>query len=144
MPANGRCDLIRRLAVILLTWRIWWAPNNASKWQMGINSAFKVLRKKYLISKRGQDMSPRKWGPGWCPSYICNDMKTTEGFWGATTNAWFIPQRKRSHDFVTLTASLWEFLILTVTFLVQISRHCQTPHTAIPRLTSDPANEFFG
>jgi hypothetical protein len=27
----------------LLTWRIWWAPNNASKWQMGFNLAFKVL-----------------------------------------------------------------------------------------------------
>ena len=24
-------------------WRIWWAPNNASKWQMGFNSAFKGL-----------------------------------------------------------------------------------------------------
>jgi hypothetical protein len=24
----------------LLTWRIWWAPKNASKWQMGFNSAF--------------------------------------------------------------------------------------------------------
>ena len=23
-----------------LTWKIWWAPNNASKWQMGFNSAF--------------------------------------------------------------------------------------------------------
>jgi len=30
----------RSLAHILLTWRIWWA-NNASKWQMGFNSAFK-------------------------------------------------------------------------------------------------------
>jgi len=29
--------------VILLTWRIWWAPNNASKWQVGFNSAFKGL-----------------------------------------------------------------------------------------------------
>jgi len=28
---------------ILLTWKIWWAPNNASKWQMGFNSAFKGL-----------------------------------------------------------------------------------------------------
>ena len=26
---------------ILLTWRIWWDPNNAGKWQMGFNSAFK-------------------------------------------------------------------------------------------------------
>ena len=29
------------LTLILLTWRIWWAPNNASKWQVGFNSAFK-------------------------------------------------------------------------------------------------------
>ena len=32
------------LTFILLTWRIWWAPNNVSKWQMGFNSAFKGLR----------------------------------------------------------------------------------------------------
>jgi len=32
-----------KLTLILLTWRIWWAPNNASKWQMGFNSAFKGL-----------------------------------------------------------------------------------------------------
>ena len=31
------------LALILLTWSIGWAPNNASKWQMGFNSAFKEL-----------------------------------------------------------------------------------------------------
>ena len=31
------------LTLILLTWRKWWAPNNASKWQMGFNSAFKGL-----------------------------------------------------------------------------------------------------
>jgi len=29
--------------LILLTWRIWWAPNNASRWQMGFNSAFEGL-----------------------------------------------------------------------------------------------------
>jgi len=28
----------------LLTWRIGWAPNNASKWHMGFNSAFKELK----------------------------------------------------------------------------------------------------
>jgi len=27
----------------MLTWRIWWASNNASRWQMGFNSAFKGL-----------------------------------------------------------------------------------------------------
>jgi len=39
MPANGRWDL----TLTLLAWRIWWAPNNASKWQMWFNSAFKGL-----------------------------------------------------------------------------------------------------
>jgi len=31
------------LTLIPLTWKIWWAANNASKWQMGFNSAFKGL-----------------------------------------------------------------------------------------------------
>ena len=31
------------LTLILLTWRIWWAPNNGSKWQMGFNLVFKGL-----------------------------------------------------------------------------------------------------
>ena len=34
---------LSRLTLILLTWRIWWARNNASKWQMVFNSAFKGL-----------------------------------------------------------------------------------------------------
>jgi len=33
-----------RLTLILLTYRIWWAPNNASRWQMRFNSAFKGLK----------------------------------------------------------------------------------------------------
>jgi len=64
MPANGRWNLTRRLNGLLLitvqtvkemclellktsltlsqlTWRIRWASNNASKWQMEFNSAFK-------------------------------------------------------------------------------------------------------
>ena len=32
------------LTLILLTWRIWWAPNNASRWRMGFKSAFKGLK----------------------------------------------------------------------------------------------------
>jgi hypothetical protein len=31
------------LTLILLTWRMWWAPNNASRWQMGFNLAIKEL-----------------------------------------------------------------------------------------------------
>ena len=37
------------LTLILLTWRIWRVPNNASKWQMGFNSAFKGLMT-YLLT----------------------------------------------------------------------------------------------
>jgi hypothetical protein len=39
------------LTLSLLMWRIWWAPNNASKLQMGFNSAFKGLNS-MLDSKR--------------------------------------------------------------------------------------------
>jgi hypothetical protein len=35
------------LTLILLTWRIWWARNNASRWQMGFNSTFKGLIRCY-------------------------------------------------------------------------------------------------
>jgi hypothetical protein len=35
--------LFSSLTLILLTWRIWWAPKNASRWQMEFNSAFKGL-----------------------------------------------------------------------------------------------------
>ena len=31
------------LTITLLTWRIWWTPTIASKWQVGFNSAFKGL-----------------------------------------------------------------------------------------------------
>jgi len=36
---------VNDLTLILLTWRKWWTPNNASKWQMGFNSAFKGLNR---------------------------------------------------------------------------------------------------
>jgi len=39
----SRALLEKVLTLILLTWRIWWAPNNASRWQMGFNSAFEGL-----------------------------------------------------------------------------------------------------
>jgi len=40
------------LTLILLTWRIWWAPNNASRRQLGFNSAFKGLKVgKWPVSK---------------------------------------------------------------------------------------------
>jgi len=38
-------------------WRIWRAPNNASKWQMGFNAAFKGLTMKISL-----DISPNMKG----------------------------------------------------------------------------------
>ena len=38
------------LTLIVLTWSIWCAPNNANKRQMGFNSAFKGLTHIYIIS----------------------------------------------------------------------------------------------
>ena len=39
------------LTLILLTWTIWRAPTNASKWRTGFNSAFKGLKKQRNIGK---------------------------------------------------------------------------------------------
>jgi len=43
------------LTVILLTWRIWRAPNNASKWQMGFNSAFLRVNREAVCLLCGTD-----------------------------------------------------------------------------------------
>jgi len=42
-PLSFGMNCLLYLTLILLMWRIWWAPNNASKWQMGFNLAFKGL-----------------------------------------------------------------------------------------------------
>jgi hypothetical protein len=46
-----------RLTLILLMWKIRWAPNNASKWEMGFNSAFKGLITS--LSPRRPGFNPR-------------------------------------------------------------------------------------
>ena len=43
---NGTADTWT-LTLTLLTWTIWRAPTNASKWRMGFNSAFKGLTRYY-------------------------------------------------------------------------------------------------
>ena len=35
VPAVGMCRYIACFTLILLTWRMWWASNDASRWQMG-------------------------------------------------------------------------------------------------------------
>ena len=39
------------LTLNLLTWKIWWAPNNVSRWEVGFNSAFKGLTLTHLNSQ---------------------------------------------------------------------------------------------
>jgi hypothetical protein len=41
---------VNDLNLILLTWKKWWTSNNASKWQMGFNSAFKGSKRKLFNS----------------------------------------------------------------------------------------------
>jgi hypothetical protein len=43
------------LTLNLLTWKIWWAPNNASKWQMWFNSVFKGLKCMWKERRRVRD-----------------------------------------------------------------------------------------
>ena len=40
---KSRGHLSSGLTLKPLTWKIWWAPNNASRWHVGFNSAFKGL-----------------------------------------------------------------------------------------------------
>ena len=60
---NISSQRVNDLTLILLTWRKWCAPNNASKWQMGFNSAFKGLnvvcvREKFIM-KVGSTLNQR-------------------------------------------------------------------------------------
>jgi len=48
LKSNKHVILI--LTLYLLTWRIWWAPNNASKVLMEFNSGFKRLRYFYFVA----------------------------------------------------------------------------------------------
>jgi hypothetical protein len=47
------------LTLILLMWRIWWVPNNVSRWQMNFNSAFKGL---IVLSHNPTGIRPHKTG----------------------------------------------------------------------------------
>jgi len=40
---------IFHFTLILLTWRIWWASNNARRWQMGWNTGFKGLKSDRIL-----------------------------------------------------------------------------------------------
>jgi hypothetical protein len=51
--------VINPLTLNPLMWKIWWAPNNAGRWQMGFNSVFKGLKTKRLLSYLKTQSVPR-------------------------------------------------------------------------------------
>jgi hypothetical protein len=59
------------LTLILLTWRKWWTPNNATKWQMEFNSAFKGLSN-YINTIRGNKHFRYNWRQA--NSHTCNSV----------------------------------------------------------------------
>jgi len=88
---RGRYDSVRcmitethqtdHLTLNPLTWKIWWAPNNASRWRMGFNSAFKALvvsprgrydNVRYMITEPRQTdhltINPLTWKIWWAPN----------------------------------------------------------------------------
>ena len=60
-----------KLTLTLLTWRIWWAPNNASRWQVGYNSAFKGLTSVQLHFFSGCRQNIVDW---WCQAFPESDV----------------------------------------------------------------------
>jgi hypothetical protein len=67
------------LTLILLTWRIWRDPNNASKWQIGFNLVFKGLNPvRYLVGRLHTDYSsePRQ---VFLPAFINIDRINRQG-----------------------------------------------------------------
>jgi hypothetical protein len=51
---DGQCAYNVTLTLILPTWKIWWAFNSATKWQMGFNWVFKELRRDGATTVAGE------------------------------------------------------------------------------------------
>ena len=92
MPENGRWDVTRCLTLIVLTWRIWWAPNNASRWQMKFNSAFKELTYIDFVNYSNGNLSARidhinleQLEDAMCPPMVHCDL------WAKTASFAFLP-----------------------------------------------------
>ena len=65
------------VTLIVLKWRIWRDRNNASKWQMGFNSAFKGLIKQKTLNGTVQCQSLGR--PGlriWTPLHPLKNVRT--------------------------------------------------------------------
>jgi len=79
MPQEIR-DLVYMLTLILLTWRIWWVPNNASRWQMGFNSA-DTLKIVSQITVYKQSRTANFRHPGWKAATDCEHAELPDKIW---------------------------------------------------------------
>ena len=80
-------DFVPPFTLTLLTWRIWWPPNNASKWQMGFNSAFKGLmwHTAYLNNTPMWHTAYLSNTPMWHTAYLSNTPMWHNTYLSATT-----------------------------------------------------------
>ena len=85
---------VNDLILILLTWRKWLTPNNASKWQMGFNSAFKGL-----IS--------RLWQMHYMVEILCSIWASEQQL--ANSRQYEAPQYARSCCFISFHSSQLSF-----------------------------------
>jgi len=76
----GFNSAFKGLTLFLLTWGIWWAPNNASKGQMGFNLAFKGLIYSFLWSLM-KSFRPSSVAPPLCLQYRGNKPQVTLTVW---------------------------------------------------------------
>ena len=89
------------LTLTPLTWRIWWVPNNASRWRMGFNSAFKGLKNRSAYA------------------YVMTVFTTTERiywFGSSACHTWFSRWTKWTKTSVCYISRLQRFLVYLTTF----------------------------
>ena len=126
------------LTLILLTWRIWWAPINASRWQMGFNSTFKGLRFWQIVGREVLILSSELEGHMLLNSRsFCFDSR--DAAWDTNWRVWFGPQNRSRYfakDNIYFILRLVEWILfffyplhLTMYQLHSPSRKVKQPHS---------------
>jgi len=85
------------ILTLILMWRIWWAPNNDRKWQMGFNLVFKGLKHFFGYWRCIQCLGSR-----WCQllkwlSNYCTDLLVVKFF---SILAYFTPPPPMDLNFI--------------------------------------------
>jgi len=134
------------LTLTLLTWRIWRAPNNASRWQMGFNSAFKglIMPRKCVINRTvsvtcviNRTVSATAWSTGQFlllrdqPDSFCYVCEQPDSFCYCVTTGQFLLRVWATRQFLllcdnrTVSATVWQpdsfcYCVTTGQFLLRV------------------------